>query len=62
MNSIAMVTNTQKLAVLQSLQKLCSIFWGPDLEKCREILGKDYFLPFDVVSNVPGNDGQWTES
>jgi len=55
-----MVTYTQKSALLQSLQKLCSIFWGPTLEKCREILGKDYFLPFEVVDNVPGNDAQDT--
>ena len=60
MNSIALGTYTQKSALLQSLQKLCSIFWGPNLEKCQEILAEDYFLPFKVVGNVPGNDAQDT--
>ena len=55
-----MVTYTQKSALLQSLQKLCSIFWGPNLEKCQEILAEDYFLPFKMVGNVPGNDAQDT--
>ena len=60
MNSVAMVTYTQKSALLQSLQKLCSIFWGPDLEQCREILVEDYFLPFEVVGNVAGDETQDT--
>lgn len=55
-----MVTNAQKPALLKSLQKLCSIFWGPDLEKCQEILVEDYFLPFEIIDNVSGNDAQDT--
>ncbi len=58
MISIKRLTYTQKSALLQALQKLCSIFWGPDLEKCREILGENYFLPFDVVGTIPSDDEQ----
>ena len=60
MNSIVNLTYTQKSALLQSLQKLCSIFWGPNLEKCGKILAEDYFLPFKVVGKVSGNDVQNT--
>ncbi|MBT8350778.1 MAG: molecular chaperone TorD family protein [Deltaproteobacteria bacterium] len=55
-----MVSYTPKTALLQSLQKLCSIFWGPNLEKCGEILAEDYFLPFKAVGSDPGNDVQDT--
>jgi TorA maturation chaperone TorD len=55
-----MFTYTHKSALLQSLQKLCGIYWGPDLKKCEEILAEDYFLPFEVVGNLIGKDAQDT--
>ncbi|MFC1876988.1 molecular chaperone [Thermodesulfobacteriota bacterium] len=46
------LTRAQQEALLQSIEKLCSVFWGPSLEKCREILSDDYFLCFGVLDGL----------
>ncbi len=50
------LTNEQRSALLESLQTLCAIFWGPDHEKCREMLEKDYFRAFDILEPVPASE------
>ena len=39
----------QAKAIRDSIQKLCELFWGPDLKKCGEILRGDYWHPFRVL-------------
>ena len=46
------LTGDQRSALLELLRKLCALFWGPDREKCREMLLKDYFRPFDILEPV----------
>lgn len=46
------LTTAQQEALLKSFEKLCSVFWGPSLEKCREILSDDYLHPFGVLDGV----------
>ena len=46
------LTDVQQEALLDSIQKLCGIFWGPSLEKCREILSDGYFLSFEVLDGL----------
>jgi len=46
------LTIVQENALLDSIQKLCGIFWGPSLEKCREIRSDDYFLSFEVLDGL----------
>ena len=46
------LTTVQQKALLDSIQKLCGIFWGPSLEKCREMLSNDYFLSFEVLDGL----------
>jgi putative dimethyl sulfoxide reductase chaperone len=46
------LTTVQQEALLNSFEKLCSVFWGPSLEKCREILSGDYLHPFGVLDGL----------
>ena len=46
------LTTVQQEALLKSIEKLCSVFWGPSLEKCQEMLSDDYFLSFDVLDGL----------
>ncbi len=60
------LSKEQQSATLESLNILCDIFWGPDLEKCRGLLKKEYFQPFgkidalwehaspDILENIKG--------
>jgi TorA maturation chaperone TorD len=48
----ASLTQNQKQAILESLEKLCSLFWGPSTEKCREILSDNYFLSFEILNDL----------
>ena len=50
------LTTAQQEALLKSIEKLCSVFWGPNLEKCREILSDDYLLPFSVLDGLQAYD------
>ena len=52
MTSSVSLKQNHKQALLESLEKLCSVFWGPDLEKCVEMLADDYLLSFKVMSDV----------
>lgn len=52
MTSLVTLKQNQKQALLESLEKLCSIFWGPNLEKCAEMLADDYLLSFKVLSDI----------
>jgi TorA maturation chaperone TorD len=50
------LTTAQQEALLKSIEKLCSVFWGPSLEKCREMLSDDYFLPFGMLDGLQADD------
>jgi TorA maturation chaperone TorD len=50
------LTANQKQVVLESLEKLCSIFWGPDLEKCRQLLSKEDRHLFAGLSELGAKD------
>ena len=59
MDATVSLSGNQRSALLDLLKNLCAIFWGPDREKCREMLLHDYFRPFDIlepflVSEPPG--------
>ena len=60
MTSLISLTQNQKQGILESLEKLCSIFWGPNPEKCREILSVDYFLSFEVLDDLLNQNNQNT--
>jgi TorA-specific chaperone len=50
MTSLGSLRQNQKQALLESLEKLCSIFWGPSLEKCREMPADEYLISLEVLS------------
>ena len=50
------LTTAQQEALLKSIEKLCSVFWGPGLERCREILSDDYLPPFGVLDGLQAYD------
>jgi TorA-specific chaperone len=52
MTSLVSLKQNQKQALLESLDKLCSIFWGPNLETCREMTVDSYFLSFEVLNDL----------
>ncbi len=52
MTSQSYLTRAQQEALLKSIEKLCSVFWGPSLEKCGEMLADDYFLSFGVLDGL----------
>jgi len=45
-------TDDQKQALLDALQNLSGIFWGPDLEKCQKMLEEVFFHPFEEIGKV----------
>ena len=45
-------TDDQKQALLDALQTLSVIFWGPDLEKCQKMLEEVFFHPFEEIGKV----------
>jgi TorA-specific chaperone len=44
--------NEQITALVASVQKLSELFWGPNLQKCHEILSGSYFQPFTPLKSV----------
>ncbi len=52
MHATVPLTGEQRAALLASLRNLSAIFWGPDIEKCREMLSIDYFRPFNALEPV----------
>ena len=36
-------------AVLDGIQIMCRIFWGPDLESCRLMIKENLFKPFEII-------------
>ena len=46
------LTRAQQEALLKSIEKLCSVFWGPSLEKCGDMLSDDYFFSFGVLEGL----------
>jgi len=45
-------TDDQKQALLDALQTLSVIFWGPDLEKCQKMLEEVFFHPFEEIDKM----------
>jgi len=43
MNSIQSITEPQRQALLETLQKISAIFWGPDENRCEEMFNGNYF-------------------
>ena len=39
----------QTIALLNSIQKFCDIYWGPNRQKCGEFLSVDYWHSFRVL-------------
>jgi len=35
--------------VLEGVQTMCQMFWGPDSESCRQMMEGNYFHPFEVI-------------
>jgi TorA-specific chaperone len=56
MTSLVSLKQNQKQALLESLEKLCRVFWGPDLEKCAEMLSADYMPSFEVLNEDLDNN------
>ncbi len=54
MDATVSLNGEKRAALLEMLRNLSTIFWGPDLEKCREMLSKNYFKPTEVLKPVPG--------
>jgi len=44
--------NEQISALVSGIQILSELFWGPDLQKCREIVAGTYFQPFATLKDV----------
>jgi len=44
--------NEQISALVAGVQILSELFWGPNLQKCREIVAGTYFQPFTTLKNV----------
>jgi TorA-specific chaperone len=57
MESSTISARDQQQALAEILKEMSSIFWGPDLKKCTEILQKPILGSFDKVSAQmdPGN-------
>jgi TorA maturation chaperone TorD len=37
----------------EAIQIMCSLFWGPDLESCHQMLEGDFFRPFETLLTKP---------
>jgi putative dimethyl sulfoxide reductase chaperone len=46
----------EKLSLLQTLQIMSTLFWGPDLEKCRALIESNYWEPLEGL--LPHLGGQ----
>jgi TorA maturation chaperone TorD len=44
--------NEQISALVAGIKILSELFWGPNLQKCREIVAGTYFQPFTALKNV----------
>ncbi len=53
MKASIQLTEDQQQALLEILKKMTSVFWGPDLEKCTEMLQKSFFGSFDTLAAQP---------
>jgi len=36
-------------SVLEGIKIMCRVFWGPDLESCRQMREKTFFRPFEIA-------------
>ncbi|MCP3871549.1 MAG: molecular chaperone TorD family protein [Desulfobacteraceae bacterium] len=36
-------------ALLDGVQIMCKLFWGPDLDSCRHMIKGNYFKPFEII-------------
>jgi len=43
------LTRDQRLALLGLVKISCDLFWGPEQERCREMLADDFFRPLDTA-------------
>ena len=46
------LSNEQKSTFLDGLHKMCAIFWGPNLEDCKNMRQGIYFQPFNELDTV----------
>ena len=53
MDSSAISTKHQYQALLEILKEMSSVFWGPDLKKCTEMLQKPILGAFDQLASQP---------
>ena len=49
------LTEDQQQALLDILKTMTGVFWGPDLEKCSQMLQKSFLGAFDKLAARPGN-------
>lgn len=46
---------TQKNSdILKTIQIMCRVFWGPDLESCHQMIEGNFFQPFETLLTKPG--------
>ena len=63
MDASTISTKGQQQALLEILKEMISVFWGPDLKKCTEMLQKPILGAFDKLASQPDsrNFGALTE-
>ena len=63
MDASTISTKGQQQALLEILKEMISVFWGPDLKKCTEMLQKPILDAFDKLASQPDsrNLGALTE-
>lgn len=49
------LTEDQQQALLEILKVMTGVFWGPDLEKCSEMMQKSFLHSFKKLAATPGN-------
>jgi len=50
---LLMLPNDERItALVAGVQTLCGLFWGPNLQKCQEILSGTYFEPFTTLERA----------
>ena len=52
MKDITTIAEKGQSLCLQSIRELCRVFWGPDLQHCREMLGGAFLRPFSASTEV----------
>ncbi|MBW2607039.1 MAG: molecular chaperone TorD family protein [Deltaproteobacteria bacterium] len=40
-------------AVLEGVEIMCRVFWGPDIESCRHMIEGDFFQSFEIILTKP---------